>query len=185
MDICHLVAPNISLEDAPKHAQRMLGWLKEQGIIDPHFQGVEYGEVIYRPTPAHKEPILYVINDEIVPTQLPEDTLKNYLSIVTERTVFHAGGNGLGIYCPQCASEQSEQSHAWSDAVSDWYEGKPENLACFGCDFHGPLNAWQFDPQWAFGNLGFSFHHWDIRDDFIELFAQILGSKIIAVYQHD
>ncbi|EKT57993.1 hypothetical protein [Providencia rettgeri] len=100
MDTCHLVAPDISLEDAPKHAQRMLDWLKEQGIIDPHFQGVEYGEVIYRPTPAHKEPILYVINDEIVPTQLPEDMLKNYLSIVTEHTVFHAGGNGLGIYCP-------------------------------------------------------------------------------------
>nr|WP_279168875.1 hypothetical protein [Providencia huaxiensis] len=80
MDTCHLVAPDITLEDAPKEASRMLNWLKQQGIIDPDFQGIEYGEVIYRPTPAHKEPILYVINDEIVPTQLPEGTLKNYLS---------------------------------------------------------------------------------------------------------
>ncbi|WP_333986914.1 hypothetical protein [Providencia huaxiensis] len=185
MDTCHLVAPDITLEDAPKEASRMLNWLKQQGIIDPDFQGIEYGEVIYRPTPAHKEPILYVINDEIVPTQLPEDTLKNYLSIVTERTVFHAGGNGLGIYCPQCANEQSEQSHAWGDAVSDWYEGKLENLACFHCDFHAPLSKWRFDPQWAFGNLGFSFHNWDIRDDFVDQFEQVLGSQIITVYQHD
>ncbi|MCB6144955.1 hypothetical protein LHK12_06625 [Providencia rettgeri] len=124
MDICHLVAPDITLEDAPKEALRMLNWLKHQGIIDPDFQSIEYGEVIYRPTPTHKEPILYVINDEIVPTQLPEDTLKNYLSIVTERTVFHAGGNGLGIYCPQCANEQSEQSHAW---VMRYPTGMKEN----------------------------------------------------------
>ncbi|MGA6579080.1 hypothetical protein ACPEHY_14210, partial [Providencia sp. NPDC089923] len=68
MDICHLVAPDIPLEDAPKHAQHILNWLKQQGIIDPHFQHIEYGEVIYRPTPAYKEPILYVVNDEIVPT---------------------------------------------------------------------------------------------------------------------
>ncbi|MEQ5571637.1 hypothetical protein ABN306_02275 [Providencia huaxiensis] len=185
MDTCHLVAPDITLEDAPKEASRMLNWLKQQGIIDPDFQGVEYGEVIYRPTPVHKEPILYVIDDEIVPTQLPEDTLKNYLSIVTERTVFHAGGNGLGIYCPQCANEQSEQSHAWGDAISDWYEGKAEYLACFCCDFHAPLSKWRFDPQWAFGNLGFSFHNWDIRDDFVDQFEQVLGSQIITVYQHD
>ncbi|EIU7558024.1 hypothetical protein LHV18_18130 [Providencia rettgeri] len=185
MDICHLVAPDVPLEDAPKHAQHILNWLKQQGIIDPHFQHIEYGEVIYRPTPAYKEPILYVVNDEIVPTQLPEETLKNYLTIVTERTVFHAGGNGLGIYCPQCAKEQSEHSNAWGDTVSDWYEGRPEILGCFNCNFTAPLSGWNFDPQWAFGNLGFSFHNWDIQDCFIDQLEQVLGSKIITVYQHD
>ncbi|MGG4607491.1 hypothetical protein [Providencia sp. Me31A] len=185
MDICHLVAPDVSLENAPKEALRMLNWLKQQGIIDSHFQSIEDDEVIYRPTPSHKEPILYVINDEIVPTQLPEHILKNYLSIVTERTVFHAGGNGLGIYCPQCDHEQSEHSHAWSDAVTDWYDGKPENLACFHCHFSAPLAQWKFNPQWAFGNLGFSFHNWDIHDSFVAQFEQALGSQIITVYQHD
>lgn len=73
----------------------------------------------------------------------------------------------------------------WSDAVSDWYEGKTESLACFQCDFDSLLSGWQFNPQWAFGNLGFSFHNWDIHDDFIAKFEHALGSKIIAVYQHD
>lgn len=185
MDTCHLVAPDITPEDAPKEAARMLNWLQTQGIIDPNFQAIEYDEVIYRPMPAYKEPVLYVIDGVIVPTQLPENQLKNSLSIVTERTVFHAGGNGIGIYCPQCGEEQTEHSNVWSDAVSDWYEGKTESLACFQCDFDSLLSGWQFNPQWAFGNLGFSFHNWDIHDDFIAKFEHALGSKIIAVYQHD
>ncbi|MGO2305220.1 MAG: hypothetical protein ACTH5W_11040 [Providencia sp.] len=185
MDICHLVAPDINLEDAPKEAARMLSWLKQQGIIDPIFQGIEDDEIIYRPTAEYKEPVLYVIDDNVVPTQLPENTLKNYLTIVTERTVFHAGGNGLGLYCPQCTSEQSERSNDWSDTVTDWYEGKPESLACINCGFDAPLSSWKFDPQWAFGHLGFSFHDWDISDAFIMEFEQTLGSEIIVVYQHD
>ncbi|OAT53544.1 hypothetical protein [Providencia heimbachae] len=185
MDICHLVAPDISLEDAPKEAQRMLSWLKSQGIIDPDFQAVEDDETIYRPPPEYKQPVNYIIDGKIVPTQLPEDSIKNCLSIVTERTVFHAGGNGFGIYCPQCTSEQSERCHAWSDTVTDWYEGKPESLCCINCGFTAPLSDWRFDPQWAFGNLGFSFHNWEMQDDFIAAFEQALGNEVVVVYQHD
>lgn len=68
MDTCHLVAPDITPEDAPKEAARMLNWLQTQGIIDPSFQAIEYDQVIYRPMPAYKEPVLYVIDGVIVPT---------------------------------------------------------------------------------------------------------------------
>lgn len=76
MDSCHLVAPDVSAENAEKEAERMLNWLKQQGIIDPDYQLIEDDEVIYRPTPEYKQPILYIIDDKIVPTQLPEHILK-------------------------------------------------------------------------------------------------------------
>ncbi|MDN0020150.1 hypothetical protein QVM86_13595 [Providencia stuartii] len=185
MDSCHLVAPDVSAENAEKEAERMLNWLKQQGIIDPDYQLIEDDEAIYRPTPEYKQPILYIIDDKIVPTQLPEHILKNYLTITTQRTVFHAGGNGLGIYCPVCKNEQSKQSEDWSDAVTAWYEGNPHDLSCVNCDYRAPIGDWHYDPTWAFGELGFSFHSWDMSDAFIQQFTKAFGGRIIDVYQHD
>ncbi len=101
---------------------------------------------------------------------------------MTERTVFQQ--EMVSVFTAH--NVQMNKANRVTHGVMRYPTGMKETRkACFYCDFHGSLNKWQFDPQWVFGNLGFSFHNWDIRDNFIEEFEQILGSKIIAVYQHD
>jgi hypothetical protein len=189
-----LVVSDVNLDLAKIEAERMLIWLQDRKIVGA---GQRQGDIckawlgkylleenstltsndtiVYQPGEHSRNVCLY---------DTPGDTFDNWLEVVIERTVFHAGEGGIQIFCPQCQTEQVEQGADWSTAVQTWFNGGEENLACVNCNYRAPLSGWRFDPPWGFGNLGFSFSNWVLKSEFIEEFAKELGRPVTVVRQH-
>ncbi|MDR6499146.1 hypothetical protein J2785_002299 [Burkholderia ambifaria] len=194
-DFTYLVDPAISLTAAPAEAQRMIAWLQAREIVGAATRVCDldrdwcrtYGleesgftesdETGYPLGPRYASACDAKAN---LPPSIP-----NWLTVVVERRVFDAGGNGLEIFCPACDAEQTALGQAWSDAFSHWYHGDDDApLACGACGHRQPVTQWRFDPTWAFGNLGFCFQNWLLSDAFIAEFGAVYGRPLTVVYQH-
>ncbi len=181
-----LVDSEVSLDDAPHEAARMISWLHGRGIIGP--AEVEQGDCrgpdgsyakvavnVYRPGPSFKEASEY------------DETLRlshNYLEVTTQRTIFTAGDNGIGIYCTRCDTEQTRLGDEWNDAFQTWFDGHPEPLTCVRCGHVAQLSGWRFDPVFGFGNLGFRFNNWFLSSSFVQAFERELGRPLTIVHEH-
>lgn len=110
------------------------------------------------------------------------------LSRVTERRVFHSGGNGIdALQCPQCGHEHNPDVVPWSDAVGAWFNGESgDGMQCPACNATNSIVDWQFlECPWAFGNLGFGFWNWPIDDRLVLAVASVLGHRCRLVYEHN
>lgn len=181
-----LVDPQVSLDDAPREAARMIAWLQARGIIGPaeveeghpKLPDGSYGKVgytVYRPGPNFREASE---NESVLTLHY------NYLEVTTERTIFTAGDNGIGIYCVECNTEQTALGDEWNNAFQTWWEGHPEPLTCIQCGHTAHLAGWRFDPVFGFGNLGFSFNNWFPLPSFIQAFERELGRPLTVVHEH-
>jgi Zn ribbon nucleic-acid-binding protein len=181
-----LVDFTVSLDNSLHVAGRMMSWLQAKCIVGPpeveeeyaHASAGSYSKVeniVYRPGPNFRE-----ASEDDRPLRLSY----NYLEITTERTIFTAGDNGIGIYCTKCSTEQTELGHAWNDAFQTWFEGHPEPLTCVRCGYAAHLSGWRFDPVFGFGNLGFRFCNWFLRPTFIQAFERELGRPLTVVHEH-
>jgi hypothetical protein len=186
-----LIDPGVPLAEAPHEGARMVQWLQGRGIIGPaqregDLNRQDFGltkeaglgqidATMYRPGPNYREACE---SDGLLRLQ------HNWLTVIAERTVFHAGDSGPGIYCLRCDEEQSQHSEDWNDALAAWWVGQPESLTCVKCGHKAPLSGWRFDPVWGFGNLGFSFHNWLLYPHFIQEFEKQLGRPLTVVIVH-
>ncbi|WP_114945918.1 hypothetical protein [Microvirga calopogonii] len=181
-----LVDSQVSLDDAPHEAARMISWLQRGGIIGPakveegYRRGPDgsYAKVdvnVYRPGAKFRE-----ASEGDGPLKLSY----NYLEVTTERTIFTAGDNGIGIYCTQCDAEQTRLGDEWNNAFQTWFDGHPEPLTCIQCAQTAHLSEWRFDPVFGFGNLGFRFNNWSLLSSFLQAFERELGRPLTIVHQH-
>jgi hypothetical protein len=188
-----LVDSQVNLADAAEEGARMLRWLQVRGIVGPaRREGDLYLEdygpdlspagkslaeidtIVYRPGPNYRQAAMY---------DGPAHLHHNWLEIITERTVFHAGDGGLGVFCIQCSHEQPVHG-VLDEAIMTWWKGDPETLVCENCGHAAPLSGYKFDPVFGFGNLGFSFHNWHLYPEFIEAFQKELGRPLTVVIVH-
>lgn len=116
------------------------------------------------------------------PEYLPFGLITNGLEVVTERTVFHTGENGLDSFvCPQCYEDIA--SEEWN--FSGFSENGNSLLECPLCHNASDINDYEIEPQWGFSNLGFTFWNWaDLNDDFVEEFEKRLGCEVKIVESH-
>ena len=89
-----------------------------------------------------------------------EKLLINGVQIITGRTVFDAGGNGLSAaMCPGCHVNIIDSD--WADFLMEWVHGSTSWLQCPACRQKSPLNAYDFNIEqkliWAFSNFGLTF----------------------------
>jgi hypothetical protein len=194
-----IVDIDVSLEDAPATAARMLAWLQAEGIVG---EGISAGDIQrdwFKSTQPDwfasggAETVSELINDpRIVYRPGPhyrkacadsahlEKLTKNWLEIDIQRQVFHAGENGYDAFCPSCQT----QHETWLATVDDWYGGGAGILICEYCGYKAPLNQWRIDPVWAFGNLGFRFCDWLLEPEFVADFIKRLGNNARVVHCH-
>ena len=130
-----------------------------------------------------------------------EDLVHPYsLHIAVERDCFNSHGDGFGYpdsgFCPRCSvrvywwREQGDEkptssSPMWqtiTQAIDDWIEGGSGTIHCPHCRTSAPVSEWNFDPPYAFGNLGFLLWNWTwLSDDFVAEMGRQLGHRVIGV----
>lgn len=107
----------------------------------------------------------------------------NGLEVLTNRKVFHNGGNGPEkINCPDCKANIIESD--WGEALEEWVNDTGnDEFICSECSATHSITAYKFEPKWGFGNLGFTFWNWPVlKKEFISEVEQITGSKVTIVY---
>jgi Zn ribbon nucleic-acid-binding protein len=188
-----IVDIDVSLAEAPAQAARIVAWLQSKGIVA---EGVRVGTlwqrwldsigsngsveqtqddtIVYPPGPRFRDACT---GDD------PSTLFYNWLDVKIGRTVFTAGEYGIGVHCPSCKAEQSALGSHWGDAIAQWFEEKEDRFACAACGHEAPLRQWDFDPLWAFGNLGFQFSDWgSLKPEFIRDFTTQLGNEARVVH---
>jgi hypothetical protein len=108
------------------------------------------------------------------------------MDVVIGRTVYDAGDSGLSsISCPKCGKSCDIESEGWSSAIGAWANRQGAgDLFCTGCQTASPIVYWQFDPTWGFGELGFQFSEWFLREEFVKELSEILGHRVVWVRSH-
>ena len=172
-----IVDQHVEATAAVTHADRVLRWLIDEGIVESRQSDCVLGkDGGYRPGPSFAKV-----------TDRPDDrflTLRtNGLAVITGRTVFDAGQGGLDLVCAVCAHRFEATSGAWANAVSEWYDQSgPGLLQCPRCGECRPVVEWQHDPVYGYGNLGFEFWNWPtLRPDFIQAVGEWLSHPVVLV----
>ncbi len=164
-----------SLEESDNLASDIRQWLVDQKVVKAITKDCVLSEtgIGYPPGPAYREVVDY---DGFDVNRLSV----NGLSIAVGRTVFGPGQGRLEKNCPQCTA-RTICNDEWFNAVSKWHQSEePNALQCLNCGGIYPVTAWNTDPQWGFGNLGFVFWNWaPLKRDFVDEFASCLGHHII------
>ncbi|MES2456118.1 MAG: sugar ABC transporter ATPase [Bacteroidota bacterium] len=171
-----IVPKQSNYPNADERARELLSWLVSRNIVKNSLSDCILGKKGgYEIAEGAKE-----ITDE--PEYLPYGLITNGLEITTERQVFDNGGNGIDeIICPSCQGDILENE--WD--LSEWSDGRTDNLICPICNVEAEINKFRFEPEWGFSNLGFTFWNWpDFTDQFIEEFKHKLGTEIVVVYRH-
>ena len=101
------------------------------------------------------------------------------LEIITTRTVFHNGENGLdSITCPNCRSNVIDAN--WAEAVDEWFNntGKKQFTCIYSRSVESITN-YKFFPTWGFGVLGFKFWNWpSFKKQFISSIELIVNKEV-------
>jgi hypothetical protein len=103
-----LVDSSVGLDEAPGEAARMVNWLQERGIIastevekgsaeSPDCSDNQVENTVYRPGPNFLEASDDADDPRFSILRLED----NSLEVVSKRTIFHAGDNGIGIPLPE------------------------------------------------------------------------------------
>jgi len=171
--------------DRHAKAEEIVKWLVEQKAIEPTLSDCVSGRA-YRLLPGLTQFLEH--GDEY----FDPDLLTLELEVITEKTVFHAGGNGLEtITCPACQTCESDpldmqKDSPFLDLVTTWFESESELITCPYCQREISIADFIFEPAWGFSDLGFSF--WNrggpFRDDFVKEFERRLGCPMRIVYTH-
>lgn len=183
---------DIDLAKAPAEATRILGWLQSEGVVA---QSARAGD-IYRKwlVAINAPPDSELVNDPTIVYRPGQNShractndlvslINNWLEIKIGRQVFVSGQGYANVICPACNADQTAFDDIWGEAIADWFEGGTGTFSCSSCNTSAPIQNWVFDPNWAFGNLGFQFWNWDLTDQFIAELQGIFRNPTRVVYQ--
>jgi hypothetical protein len=153
-------------DEARSLAADVTEWLVECGIVVPDTDGQRYG------AGPRCAVTLAGKSGEIGPDAMTVDV---------ERTVFHPGVyHGDEVGCPHCGAVVAMDE--MFELVGQWHAGDDGDRACVGCGRDVGINDWAWDPAWAFGHLGFTFHAWgELTPEFVASVGARLGHRVVLV----
>jgi DNA-directed RNA polymerase subunit RPC12/RpoP len=158
-------------------AAEILEWLVSCNIVKPTLSDCVLGSTNgYAVSDGAKA----VVNE---PDYLRYGLATNGFEIVTERTIFDTGGNGMReLICLKCKTDISQEN--W-DFLQPWSDGETDGLLCPACGERNEIHNFDFVPEWGFSDLGFTFWNWPpFKNEFINDFKQRLGCDINIVFSH-
>lgn len=174
-----IVAPHVRESDAPAVASSALRWLQGQQIVaeEPTRCVLGLEDNGYAPGPHWRR----AAQDDADFLTLAS----NGLELITARTVFDTGGNGIELTCESCRAV-FEPGEAYMEAIEQWSEGGNDaEYACDRCGFAALLTDWTGPWACGFGCVGLRFWNWPpLRAEFIESIAQFLGGRVVLVRCH-
>ena len=176
-NVTWIVDLDVSLEDAPKLAERVTAWLIVQSVVTAtpcRLAGADH--LLSRGASA----AAWDAYPQISPV------LMCGLVVITQRRVFHTGDNGIdSIRCSDCGVSHNPDELPWSDAVGSWFEDDTNHcMTCPDCGARRSIVEWEFDQPWGFGNLAFGFWNWAINDQMMVEISAITGHRCRLVYEH-
>lgn len=167
---CKLVPCNVSAEEAPQLAEKVLAYLVERRILKPYESddssfapGSNYAKIIQKdPAPG----LPFVANNEV--------------EVIRGRNVFWTS-HADSVRCPHCSHDMSKSK--WQKAIDEWYrETGRDALTCTNCGQSSSIADYDFEPTWAFGHLGFCFWNWPpLRADFLHQLESLMGHPLRVV----
>ncbi len=172
------IVPRISeYKNKENKIKKILEWLQKNDIIEK-----ELSDCILSKSHGYKisSGAEFVVKE---PEFLPFNLITNGLEIVTERRIFTNMEGGLeSLICPVCEQDLAEED--W-EFFERWHSGETDNITCPKCNISSDIHSFQFEPQWGFSELGFTFWNWpDFTDEFIAAFAEKLETEVDMVYAH-
>jgi hypothetical protein len=187
-----IVDRDATLDEALALADQIVGWLVERGIILPIPTDCTLGGTGHPPGPKFHNAVIPPYASRLGPDgeRIRDDgtLLKlrtNGLEVSVGRTVFHAGGYGIGPICCGCGTRfETLDELSWDDAVEQWYHGRGDGLlACPRCGHTEPVTEWNHDPPFGFGNLGLTFWNWSrLKEEFVAEIGRRFGHRTLLVH---
>lgn len=171
--IDYVVDLEASLDEAPSLAQNVVNSLIRRGIILSTPQ-------VY---PDLSEGPRYATGPNVDQVADCTGRFKCGLDIRIGRTLYTAGENGLNaLQCPHCDHRHSPDELDWASAVGEWCEQSGlGSLSCQSCGQAASIASWRIDPVWGFGNLGFEFSEWLLKEEFVTRLSEVLGHRVAWV----
>lgn len=86
------------------------------------------------------------------------------------------------VSCASCNFDITESD--WMDLVEKWFYGVEScEMTCPSCNSIAPITEFNFEPVWAFGELGISFWNWPpLKKEFIDEVEEVINKKVKIVY---
>jgi hypothetical protein len=172
-----IVDKDATEQEAAELASRIRDWLIAEGIVEREMTDCVLGSDLgYPPGPNAEQ----AVDDE--PMDDVRELLRDGLDIITKRSVFHAMPGEVELICTDCG-QRFDPPDEWQEAIGEWYDERgPGNLKCPHCGVERPIIAWEHDPVWGFGYLGFEFWNWPpLRKSFVEEVSKRLGHRVVLV----
>lgn len=170
--------------DAERKAAEILEWFKQRDIVesDPSDCLLGMDEFGYRFKPAIES--ILSPGDRPYAEALfrhPPQTLGLDL-YVGERTIFHPmEGGSLETTCPLCGHSQDEDYV--SDFLSGWLDATNDYPRCQGCGTEQHINAYRFEQDWGFSNIGVTM--WNFpghpTGEFLDEMRALFGTETVRV----
>ena len=171
-----IVSEKTNPTDAQELAKRIVSYLTEKKIIQKELSDCVLGSTGHRPA-ENFGAILEKQNEGFW------DLKTNGVEIITERTVFENGGNGLEqVNCPNCGQNQIEEN--WENSLDHWYTKSDSDLVkCSNCSSKNSITKFDFKPNWGFGNFGLIFWNWGkFKSHFFTDLEKVIGTELKVVY---
>ena len=171
------LVPNLVKEyESNNLATIVIDYLKQQNIIKSIKTDCTLAENLYPPGDNYNLAV-EEHNHCIMPFSI------NGLEVITKRSVFHNGGNGLdAVICP--VSEVNVIDDDWQQPLQEWFDHTDsDNLICNYCKSVNLVICYVFVPTWGFGSLGFKFWNWPpVRKKFVKDIEQICSREVKVIY---
>ena len=175
-----LVAIDCPPEQAALHADAVLEWLVDRGIVERGLSDCVLGNDGQGHAPGPD--LEAVVEGDTATTRR---LWTNGLAIVIGRTIFDNGSNDIELQCPNC-SRTFEPADDWGDAAIAWVEGDDGvRYSCPTCGQDQAIQDWADPWPWGFGNLGIEFWNWPpLRVEIIESVSARVPGRVRLVRQH-
>ena len=173
-----IVDRDVSREDAPRLAERVVEWLVTEGIV---LAEAEPGWAL-SDHPAHPPGPHWQKAVEDARWGAPEG-----VAVYTEHHIFFSNWapGPPTVTCPRCENTVTAEDDAWprfDEPIDAWYKTGTADVECPACAESVPLSAWDWShDHLAFVHLGFQFWNWpSLSEEFHARMAELLGGHRTA-----
>lgn len=190
----HLAFDTVLPDDAAAVGDKALRWLIAAEYVSAFKTECAYSEDWLGHTPGPRAAEIVDVSREFRGLRRPQHTFTaeeamadtamgkiNGVHVGVGRLVLTAGQNISGLdggVCPSCKARTAfdDLDDVLSQHAAAWFDREPSDLTCDACGRRSRLEDWDFEPYWAFSEVGLTFWNWPILSErFIAELQQAIG----------